>query len=183
MKKSKTLLIGVPLVIVLFGVAAYRYGYLTIRGEMAAIRESQAIKIKTLERYIELIAMKPAIETKFTALTEERKADESKLIEGQTLSLAAATLQDMVKGIITGRGGAISSERVGKPEDLGKFKAITVTIDAVVPDSRALSDILYSIETRTPFLVVKELDTRVRDFRNPRELMVKLDVSALTVAK
>ena len=113
-------------------------------------------------------------------MKEERKADDSKLIEGQTPSLAAAALQDMVKGIITGSGGAISSERVGKAEDMEKFKVIRISLDAVVPDSRALSDILYSIETRTPYLVVKELDTRVRDFRNPRELMIKLDVAALT---
>lgn len=169
--------------IILLIFVCYRYGYLKIRGEIDSIRESQAIKIKTIEKYVELIAMKPGLEKKLAALTEERKAEQSKLIEGQTLALAAATLQEMVKGIVVSRGGAISSERVGKPEDLGKFKTITVTIDAVVPDSRALSDILYSIETRTPSLIIKELDTRVRDFRNPRELMVKMDVSALTVGK
>jgi hypothetical protein len=31
--------------------------------------------------------------------------------------------------------------------------------------------------------VVKELDVRIRDFRNPKELMVKLDVSAITGGK
>jgi hypothetical protein len=183
LKRSKMLLIGVPLMLILLAFAGYEYGYLKVRAEISGIKEAQAAKIETLEKYVALIAEKPQHEKKLTALTEERKADNSRLIEGQTPSLAAATLQDMVKGIITGRGGTISSERVGRPEDLGKFKLISVTIDAVVPDSRALSDILYSIETRTPYLVVKELDTRVRDFRNPRELMVKLDVSAMTAGK
>ncbi len=183
MKRSRTLIISIPLMVLLLGFVTYRYGYVKIRGDIQSIREDQAIRAKTLQRYIELIAEKSPLEKKFTVLTEERKADTSKLIEGQTLALAAATLQDMVKGIISSRGGAISSERVGKPEDLGKFRVITVTIDAVVPDSRALSDILYSVETRTPHLVVKELDIRVRDFRNPKELMVKLDVSALTTGK
>jgi hypothetical protein len=36
------------------------------------------------------------------------------------------------------------------------------------------------METQTPYLVVKELDVRVRDFRNPRELMIRMDVTALT---
>ena len=53
----------------------------------------------------------------------------------------------------------------------------------MIPDSRILSEVLYSIETRTPFLVVKELDARVKNYRDPRELMVKLDVSALTGGK
>jgi len=177
------LLIGVPLILVLLASVGYQYGYVAIHAELAGISEAQAAKKKTLEKYISLIAEKPSLEKKLASLTDERKASNSKLIEGQTLSLAAATLQETVKAQITSHGGTISSERVGKPEDLGKFRVISVTVDSVIPDPRALSDILYSIETRTPYLVVKEIDARVRDFRNPRELMVKLDVSALTAAK
>lgn len=169
--------------IILVVFAGYKYGYVAILAELAGIKEAQAMKTKTLEKYIALIAEKPDQEKKLASLVEERKANNSNFIEGQTLSLAAATLQETLKGQITSHGGTISSERVGKPEDLGKFRIINVTIDAVVPDSRALSDILFSIETRTPYLVVKELDTRVRDFRNPRELMVKFDISALTAGK
>ncbi|MDH5769161.1 MAG: type II secretion system protein M, partial [Nitrospirota bacterium] len=66
-----------------------------------------------------------------------------------------------------------------KLEDLGKFKVINISIDAVIPDPGALSEVLYSIETRTPYLIVKELDIRIRNYRDPRELMLKLDVSAL----
>ena len=105
------------------------------------------------------------------------------MVDGQTISIAAGTLLDAVKGVITGKGGSISSERVGKAEDLGKFKVINISIESVLPDARALSDILYSIETRTPYLVVKELDSRVRNYREPRELMVKFDLEAITGAK
>jgi len=183
MKKSRTLIAAIPLIVVLMAVVGFRYGYVSIHSELAAIKEAQATRAKTLEKYMTLIAEKPLLEKKLAQLSEERKADTSKLIEGQTLSLIAATLQETVKTQVTGHGGTISSERVGKPEDIGQFRIISVAIDAVVPDSRALSDILFSIETRTPFLVVKEIDTRVRDFRNPRELMVKIDVSALTAGK
>jgi hypothetical protein len=179
MKRNKTLIITIPLMVILVGLFMYQYVYLRTQTDVASIKEEQAIKTKTLEKYITLISEKPQLEKNLVSLKEARKAADSKLIEGQTLSLAAATLQDMVKDIVTGRGGTISSERVGNPEDLNKFKVISVSIDAVLPDSRALSDVLYSIETRTPFLVVKEIDTRVRNYRNPRELMVKLDVSAM----
>ncbi len=179
MNKSRTLIIGIPLILMLFALVIYRYGYLRAHTEIASIREEQSMGEKTLGKYVALIAEKPQLEKRLAQLTETRKADDAKLIEGQTLSLAAANLQDTVKGIVSSRGGTISSERVGKPEDLDKFKVITTSIDAVVPDVRALSDILYAIETQTPYLVVKELDTRVRDFRNPRELMIRMDVSAL----
>ena len=168
---------------ILLGLLIYQYGYLRIQSSIASIKDEQAIKTKTLEKYIALISEKPQLEKKLTSLKEMRKAEDSKLITGQTPSLSAAQLQDIVKGIITGRGGIISSERIGKPEDLGKFKVISVTVDATIPDSRALSDILYSIETRTPYLIVKELDARVLNYRDPRELLVKLDISAITAGR
>ena len=180
MKKTKTLIISIPFMIILMGLLIYQYGYLRVQSELSTIKEEQAIKTRTLEKYINLISEKPALEERLTSLKEARKADDSKLIEGQTPSLAAAQLQEIVKSTITERGGTISSERVGKPADLGKFKVISVSVDASIPDSRALSEILYSIETRTPYLVIKELDARVKNYRDPRELMVKLDVSALT---
>jgi hypothetical protein len=180
MKRSKTLIITIPLMVILLGLVMYQFIYLRTQADVALIKESQSIKTKTLENYITLISEKPQLEKKLVSLKESRKADDSKLIEGQTPSLAAATLQDIVKNTVTGSGGTISSERVGKPENRDKFNVISVSIDTVLPDSGALSNILYSLETRTPYLLVKELDIRIRDYRNPRELMVKLDVSAIT---
>ena len=183
MNKNKTLLFTIPVMILLFGFIMYQYVYIKIQNDTASIKESQAMKTTTLEKYITLISEKPLLEKKLALLKDMRKADNSKLAEGETLSLIAASLQDLIKNIVTERGGTISSERVGKPDDLGNFRVINVSIDTVLPDPGALSDILYSIETRTPYLTVKQLDTRVRNFRDPRELMVKLDISALTSVK
>ncbi len=183
MKKSRTLFITIPLMAILLGVAAYKYGFVQVRADMASLRDEQSVKARLLGKYVALISEKPELTKEIAALTEERKADDSKLIEGQTPSLAAAALQDIVKGIVTGRGGTISSERVGKQDDLGHFRMINVSIDTILPDVRALGDVLYSLETRTPYLVIKEMDARVRNYRNPRELMVKFDVSALTSAR
>src|SRR4030067_288749 len=183
MKKSKTLIVYIPLAIILMGLLTYQYGYLRIQSELATIREEQAIKTKTLEKYINLISEKPALEKKLAALKETRKADDSKLIGEQTPSLAAAQLQEIVKSTITGRGGTISSERGGKPEDLEKFKVISVSVDAVIPESRALREIIYSIETPPSYVIVKELDNGVRNYRDPRDLMVKLDVEAITAGR
>jgi hypothetical protein len=183
MKKNKTLIITAPLMLLLIALAAYRYGYVKIKSDLDTIKEEQSVKLRIIEKSNALIAERPDLEKRILKLKEERQADRSKLIEGQTLSLSAASLQDTIKEIISGRGGSISSERVGKPEDNGKLKIITVSIDAVLPDTRALSDVLFSIESRTPYLIVKELDARVRNFRDPRDLVVKMDVSALTGGK
>lgn len=178
--KSSLMRLLMPVMILLLVLTAYQYGYKAIQEEIEAVRDTESVKIKTLQRYVDLISEKPALEAELEALKERKKAAESKLIEGQTASLASATLQDVVKGIILGRGGSITSERVGKPEELDGFSAVNISKDAVVPDARSLSDILYMIETQTPQMRIKELDVRVRDYRTPKELMIKLDVSALT---
>ena len=81
-----------PLMIILLGIFAYKYGFLQVRADLSNLKEEQAVKGRLLERYVTLISEKPALEKKMAALKEERKADDSKLIEGQTPSLAAATL-------------------------------------------------------------------------------------------
>ena len=183
MIKSKLLVFSIPLMTILFILVVYRYGYQGIHAEVASLKEAEVSKAKTLAKYMVLFGEKPEMEKQLAALKEERKTDNSKLIEGQTPSIAAAALQETVNGIITAPGGTILSQRVGKPETLGKFTLITVSMDITLPDVRALADILYTIETRTPYLVVKEIDVRVANFKEPKALAAKLDISALTSRK
>jgi len=183
MKQNRTLTLSIPLMVILIGLLFYQYVYLDIQTKIASIRESQAIKTKTLEKYLTLISEKPELEKELASLKNERSSENLKLIEGQTLTLAGAALQDTVKDIVARSGGTISSERVSKTADLGKFKVISVSLDTITPDTRVLRDILYSLETRTPYLIVKEIDIRVRNYRDPREQTVKLDVAALATSK
>ncbi len=178
--RSNLLAIAIPLAIILLGAVVYEYGYLGVQGELTEREDAAAVKTKILEKYLALIAEGPAIEKDLTAHREVRKMENAKIIEGQTAPLAAATLQHTVKEVILSRGGSIASERVEKPEKSGNFQMITVTIDAILPDTRALGDTLLAIETQTPYLVVRELDTRIRNFRDPKDLTVKLKVSGLT---
>ncbi len=183
MQKSKLLVFSAPLIGILLVLVAYSYGYRGINAEVTSLKEAEASKARTLAKYMALLAEKPEMEKQLAELKEERKAENSKLIEGQTPSIAAASLQETISGMITGQGGTVTSQRVGKPETLGKFTLVTVSMDITLPDIRALANILYAIETRTPYLVVKELDVRVTNFREIKGLGAKLDVSALTSRK
>ncbi len=183
MQKSKMLFWAIPLMIVLLLLFAYKNVYRDIRTGLSSVREEQEVKIRLLHKYMGLIAQRPQIEKQISLLKTERKTDDLKLIAGQTPSLAAATLQEIIKGIVVEKGGSVSSERVDKSEDMGKFRIITISMDTVLPDTGALSEILYSIETRTPYLIVKDLDARVKNIREPKELLVKMDISALTASK
>jgi hypothetical protein len=179
-RKSKLLILSIPIIMMLSGAVIYQYGILNIQEEVSSIKDLQASKIKTMRKYAEAIAQKSNLEKQIISLKETRKNEDTKIIVAITPAIAAANLQNSVKGIITGRGGTINSERVEKPDDLGKFKVLNVVLDVLFPDVRALSDALFSIETQTPYLVVKELDVRIINYAVPRDLSVKLKISALT---
>jgi hypothetical protein len=179
-RKSKLVIVSIPLIIILAVAVIYEYGIVNIGEEISSTRELQVSKIKSLKKITEAIAEKPNLEKQIMQLKDTRKSEDAKMIAAQTPAIAAATLQNSVEGIITGKGGTINSERVEKPEELGKFKVINVVLDVIFPDVRALSDTVYAIETQTPYLVIKEMDVRVRNYTDPKDLIVKLKIAALT---
>lgn len=182
-KRNKMLFWLLPFAVLLLGFVFYDYVYLAVQAELQSLAEANEVKKKTLEKYINAITQQGALENRITALRESRKSEESKTVEGQTPSVAAANLQNMIKGIITQKGGTISSERVEKSEDLNRLKIITVTVDTILPETKALHDILFLFETNPATLLMRELDVRVRNMRDPRELMVKFKVSAMNIGK
>jgi len=181
--KSKILVITLPLTLILLGLVIYEYGFSRIRDEQASIEEMTTFKTKSLKKYAAMVAQKPHLEKQFLKLKEVREAGNRKIVDGQTIALAAASLQNIVKGIITARGGTIYSDRVEKPGDYNNFRVISITVEMSMPDIRALGDTLYDLESQTPFLVMKEFDTRVKNYREPKELQVKLRLSAITAAR
>jgi hypothetical protein len=211
MKSSKRLLmIALPVLAMLFVIAFYDYVYLGVGSAISSIRDEQDIKMKTLTKYVALIAQKQDFEKQLADLREQAKARTVRFVPGEAVSIASANLQALVKGIVIERGGILTSERIGKPDDLEKapsrqapasapnartlkktpspsssdrIQVLSVSIDAAVPDIAALSDILYSIETRTPDLVIKEMDVRVKNFREPRDLLVRIEVIGLYEGK
>lgn len=178
-RKSKLLMISIPIIIILAGFMVYEYGIVNLYRQADELKDQHDTKMKMLKKYEALLAQKPSLEKQIVELKEVRKNEEAKMMAAQTIAIASANLQNAVKDIITGRNGSINSERVEKTEETGKFKIISVTVDAVFPDIRALSDALLAIETQTPYLVVKDVDVRVRNYTNPKDLIVKLKVAAL----
>ncbi|MBN1547724.1 MAG: hypothetical protein JW902_13825 [Syntrophaceae bacterium] len=182
-KNNKFLFFAIPLALILFGLTVYEYGYLRVRSELTRLEELTSDKKQLLSKYMQLIAEKPQIESILATSKETRTSDKSKIVEGQTPSVASATMQNTLNTIVVSRGGTISSERIEKPEPVGKFQIITVALDGVIPDVSALTDILYEIETQSPYLVVRQLDVSVRSYRDPKDLTIRMKLSGITEGK
>lgn len=168
---------------VLLVLAAHEYVYLPIQEERRAMEEMSEAKMTTLKKYVNTLAQKAPFEAAIASLRDRQRTEKEKMVEGQTPSVAAANLQNLVKGIIVGKGGAISSERAEKPEDLAPFKVVTVSIETILPDTKALQEMLLLMETQTVSLYVRELDVRIRNMREPRDLTAKFKISALNAGK
>jgi hypothetical protein len=182
-KNSKILAFLIPVAAVLVSFAFYDYVYVPIQDERRSIEEMKEAKLITLGKYIDNLAQKTALESAIVSLREQRRAEEAKMVEGQTPSVAAANLQNLVKAIVSGKGGTISSERTEKTEDLGRFKIVTISLETIVPETKALSDMLLLMESHSVSLFVRELDVRIRNMREPRDLTAKFKISALNVGK
>ena len=157
----------------------YEYGILGVLERANAIGEQEDMRMKTLGKCAALIAQIPVMEKGLPELEQVRKGEAVKMIPGETLAVASANLQNSIKAIIMARNGVINSDRMERPEKTGPFQIVTTTVDTVFPDIRALSETLAAIETQTPYLVVRELDVRVRNYSDPRDLIVRMKVSAL----
>jgi len=182
-KSGRFLLLGLPLIAVLICGVVYQYGYVRVRAELSEMREMQDQKMKVLQRQIALISRKSRLEQEQRALGAERKAEGTKFIDGATAALAGASMQQLVKGIIAGKGGAVLGENVGKPEDAGGFTIISETLDSSFPDIKTFFDAVFALETQAPYIGVREIEVRVKNSIDPRDFAVRMKISALTSGK
>lgn len=110
-----------------------------------------------LIRYRRFSEQAPAIEQeieKIAALNAKRF-----FIKTSNPSLAASDIQDAVKQIIESRRGKLLSVQILPAKDEGKYRRISLTIQANVTPL-ALQHILHGIESRDPMLFIDNLSIR-----------------------
>jgi Tfp pilus assembly protein PilO len=180
MWQNKRLLIGIALALVLTLLVVYQYGYSYLRSNMEMLQEERELKLKTIQKYRKILSVSEGIDKELAELRKTLQEEELRLIPGETPALASANLQERIKNLITSNKGRIRSERVEKTKAYGPYKEISVSLDAEFDSIEHLSDVLYSIEAGTPFMVIKELNIRLRNYRYPGSLIVRLKVSGLS---
>jgi general secretion pathway protein M len=131
-------------------VAAYREA-----GE--AIAQAQQL----LQSYRERAEQSPQL-TQLLAEEEERASSVTGYLAAVDEALAAAELQDRVKGVVEGAGGALRSAQSLKVEPVDAVAGVRraglkVRFSA---DIESLAAILYELETGEPYLFVEGLSIR-----------------------
>jgi hypothetical protein len=102
------------------------------------------------------LAMRPLLET---ALKQSRQkaAAVPGLITSDSVALAQAQLQDEVKSIVTDNQGEVRTAQIVPATTVDGFEVISIQYDLAVPMAK-LRDLIYAIETRTPYLFVDDAD-------------------------
>lgn len=87
------------------------------------------------------------------------RAQEPGAMDAPSPAVAGATLQTLARRLVEASGGSLRSMQALPPEQEGDLQKIAVRIDASVPGNRLL-DLLYQIETTTPYLLAESIELR-----------------------
>lgn len=131
-----------------------------------------------IARYQGLLNELPALEEAVAQL-ERSNPLAPYLLAGANRALAAADLQGRLQEAAQKHGASILSLRVKTPVGEGALERIAVEA-RLRADVGELRDLLYFIETATPYLFVEDLSINMRQSRRARSAPLGLEIS-LTV--
>jgi len=122
------------------------------RWEAAEIEQS----LDRLAGYEAAIAARPQLEAELKRVQQE-SASLAGLVTGASAPLAAANMQNAVRTVVGRSGGEIRSSQNLPPSSADGFEKIDIAYDVTLPMNR-LKDLLYQLETATPFLFLDRLN-------------------------
>jgi general secretion pathway protein M len=94
-----------------------------------------------------------------TPAVQAGEAEADPFLEGPTLTVASAALQQWVSGAITGAGGAVQSSQVDITT-AGKDGIVGLLINFEL-DQPALQKLLFDLETGSPLLFIDQMDVQI----------------------
>ncbi len=111
-----------------------------------------------LARYNSHADTRPKLEAQLKKL-HALESSQGGFMRSESPALAAASMQDRVKRVVTKSGGTLTSVQVLPVEDDNGYKKIAVNV-VVAADVQALRDVLFDLETGMPYLFVEDIDLR-----------------------
>ncbi len=144
--------------------------------------ESMVQSRALIERYRRIAKIREPLE-KQLALLERRQPSQGGYLQGASDTLAAAKLQNRVKGVVATSGGEIKSSQILPPRDDGNHRAINIRVQ-LSADIASLQAIFHSLESENTLLFLDNVDVRRQRSRrrknksaDDRRLTVRFDVS------
>lgn len=142
------------------------------------VREEIPIRTRQLQKYRQFVAGKGQAQQHLRRIQEASRIGQAQVLPGDTASLAAANLQEILKTLAAKHQINIKSEKVLDTKSLDFFDEIFVQIEFTTMISN-LASFLYDIETYPKVLMVPDCSVSVNTYRGPRDVRATVVVSGL----
>jgi hypothetical protein len=127
---------------------------LAVAAPIVALFRAQDIRIGETLRQISILraeaAATPGLQAQSRKLRQQISASPGAL-QASSAALAQSQLQQALEGIATGNGASVRSTQMLPSEQSDGFETVAIQDDLTVPMNK-LRDLIYAIETRTPYL-------------------------------
>ena len=133
-----------------------------------------------LSRHMRIALERQQLEAQLTALRETQSTS-GRLIEGDSVELAAAGVQNKLKALANANDAELKSTQILPAEDGETFRKVAVRV-TMMADTEAAQAVFHALETATPYLFLDRLDLRGPKRRSRRKnknqgiLQVRFDV-------
>src|SRR5690242_12958671 len=112
-----------------------------------------------LTKNLRYIGQKEAMLAALDAARVETKAQEPKLLTGDTPSVSASDLQETVQALATREGTQVITTRVLNPESTGSFSKIAIQME-IGGQIQQVANLIKGLETSPKLLVIDEVNVR-----------------------
>ncbi|HSF59295.1 MAG TPA: type II secretion system protein GspM [Candidatus Binatia bacterium] len=117
------------------------------------------IQPQLLEKNLRFLGQKDELMATLEATQNELKAKEPRLLTGDTPSVSASDLQDVIQGLATKEGTQVITTRVLNPETAGSFAKISVQME-IGGQIDQLASLIRGIESSPKLLMIDEINVR-----------------------
>jgi ACT domain-containing protein len=146
------------LVIILLALARYIViGPFVERREW--VQSQLEIQPQLLEKNLRFLGQKDELMATLEATQNELKAKEPRLLTGDTPSVSASDLQDVIQGLATKEGTQVITTRVLNPESAGSFAKISIQME-IGGQIDQLASLIRGIENSPKLLIIDEINVR-----------------------
>lgn len=156
-KRERSLVVATVVIIVLVLARYVLIGPFVERREW--VKSQLEIQPQLLEKNLRFLGQKEELVAILEATHSELKAREPKLLTGDTPSVSASDLQDVIQGLATKEGTQVITTRVLNPETAGNFAKISIQME-IGGQIDQLASLIRGIENSPKLLMVDEINVR-----------------------
>lgn len=174
--RDKKFLIAGGVAVVLFVVI--RFGVFTFYDSYSEKKKEIVFMENTLQRYQNFVEEEEHLQKRLTELTSESGRIDANFLRGDTTSLAASDLQRIIDSVVLQSNVEVQSVRVLDPDDKEEYVKIPLQI-IFIADLERLSRFIQGVEASDKLLTIPELRIRVRNIRQPEEILVTVQIAGI----